>query len=195
MATGIQQTKYDDQGKTASSLQPEKSDPEIVREHVEKFRFCAPEKEMNRMLDDLPRFTYNSIVTSPDYMEMKPFERHRGVNFVIEGYLHVVLVKLQKGNKTFYIRALCYRSLRKNESPHKIRLAISTEQPYDVLALSCTCVVESLGFRNLAAGLMYLGSHYYLTKTNIFLQMIWSIVPPYPSICISQEGNVSRQNH
>lgn len=140
VATGVQQN--DDQGKAASSLQTKKSDSEIVRENEEKFRFCPPEKEMDKMLDDLPPFTYNSIVKyarnsgkniqhSPDYMVMKPFER--GVNFFIEGYLHNVLVKLHKGSKTFYIRALCYRSLRKNESPHKIRLAISTEQPYDVL--------------------------------------------------------------
>lgn len=73
---------------------------------------------------------------------------------------------LHKGSKTFYIRALCYRSLRKNESQHKIRLAISTEQPYDVLASSCTCVAGSLGFCNRAVGLMYLVSHYYMTKTK-----------------------------
>ena len=92
---------------------------------------------MDKILDNLPPFTYSSIVKyvrnsgkniqhSPDYIVMNPFER--GVNFFIERYLHNVLVKLHKGSKTFYIRALCYRSLRKNESPHKIRLAISTEQ-------------------------------------------------------------------
>ena len=48
------------------------------------------EREMDKMFDDLPPFTYNSIVKyvrnsgkniqhSPDYMVMKPFER--GVNF------------------------------------------------------------------------------------------------------------------
>ena len=173
VATGVQQN--DDQGKAASSLETKKSDSDIVKENEERFRFCPPEKEMDKMLDDLPPFTYNSIVKyvrnsgkniqhSPDYMVMKPFER--GVNFFIEGYLHNVLVKLHKGSKTFYIRALCFRSLRKNESPHKIRLAISTEQPYDVLASSCTCVAGSLGFCNHAVGLMYLVSHYYLTKTK-----------------------------
>ena len=63
---------------------------------------------------------------------MKPFER--GVNFFIEGYLHKVGAQNHKESKTFYFRALCYRSLRKSEPPHKIRLAISTEQPYYVLA-------------------------------------------------------------
>ena len=172
MAPGVQQNENDDQ---AASSQTKKSDSEIVRENEEKFRSCPPEKEMDKILDDLPPFTYNTIVkyvrnsgkniqNSPHYMVMKPFER--GVNFFIEGYLHNVLVKLHEGSKTFYIRALCYRSLRKNESPHKIRIAISTEQPYDVLASSCTCVAGSLGFCNHAVGLMYLVSHYYLTKTK-----------------------------
>ena len=98
---------------------------------------------MDKLLDDLTPFTYNTIVNyvrnsgkniqhSPDYMVMKPFES--GVNFCIEGYLHNVGAKNLKESKTFYFRALCYRSLRKSEPPHKIRLAISTEQPYDVLA-------------------------------------------------------------
>jgi len=175
LATGVQQNENDDQRKAASSLQTKKSDSEIVRENEEKFRSCPPEKELDKRLDDLPPFTYNSIVKyvrnsgkniqhSLDYMVMKPFER--GVNFVIEGYLHNVLVKLHKVSKTFYIRALCYRSLRKNESPNKIRLAISTEQPYDVLASSYTCVAGFLGFCNHAVGLMHLVSHYYLTKTK-----------------------------
>lgn len=97
-------------------------------------------------------------------MVMKPFER--GVNFFIEGYFHNVLVKHHIESKTFYFRARCYRSLRKSESPHQIKLAISTEQPFDVLASSCTCVAGSLGFCNHAVGLMYLVSHYYLTKTK-----------------------------
>ena len=126
---------------------------------------------------------------SPDYMVMKPFER--GVNFFIEGYLHNVLLKLHKGSKTFYIRALCYRSLWKNESPHKIRWAVSTEQPYDVLASSCTCVAGSLGFFNHAVGLMYLVSHYYLTKTKFI---------PDDLVCTSlpqqwHKGKVFHKNH
>ena len=96
---------------------------------------------------------------------MKPFERD--VNFFSEGYLHNVGAKNHKDSKTFYFRALCYRSLRKSEPPHKIRLAISTEQPYDVLASSCTCVAGSLGFCNHAVGLLYLVSHYSMTKAKM----------------------------
>ena len=98
----------------------------VVRENEEKFRFCPSEKNMNKLLDDLPPFTYNTIVKyvgnsgkkiqhSPDYMVMKPFES--GVNFFIEGYLHNVGAKNHKESKTFYFRALCYRSLRK-VNPH-----------------------------------------------------------------------------
>ena len=112
---------------TAAALRArsKKSDSDLVRENEEKFRFCPSEKNMDKLLDDLSPFTYNAIVKyvrnsgkniqhSPDYMVMKPFER--GVNFFIEGYLHKVGAQNHK------------------ESPHKIRLAISTEQPYYVLA-------------------------------------------------------------
>ena len=112
-------------------------------------------------------FTVNSIVNyirnsgkniqlCPIYMVMKPFER--GVDFFIEGYLHNVLVKHYRESKNFYFRARCYRSLQKNESPHKIKLAISTEQPFDVLASLCTCVAACVGFCNHVVGLMYLVS-------------------------------------
>lgn len=175
MATGDRENDNGDQAKAVSPFQISKSDSDLVRENEEKFRFCPQENDMDKMLNDLPPFTFNSIVKyirnsgkniqhSPDYMVMKPFER--GVNFFIEGYLHNVLVKHHRESKTFYFRARCYRSLRKSESPHKIKLAISTEQPFDVLASSCTCVAGSLGFCNHAVGLMYLVSHYYLTKTK-----------------------------
>lgn len=157
--------------------QAKKSDTDLRKENEEKFRFLPPEKDMNKSLDNLPPFTFNSIVKyirnsgnsiqqSPDYMVVKPFER--GVNFFIEGYLHNVLVKWHVASETFYFRALCYRSLRKNEAPHKLRLAISSRGPlYKVLGSSCTCVAGALGFCNHAIGLMYLVSHYYMTKVKL----------------------------
>ena len=151
-----------------------KSDVELLRENEEKFKFCPSEKDMKKCLDGLPPFTYNwvlkyvrtsgkSIQQSPDYMVMKPFER--GVNFFIEGYLHDVVAHHHVESQTFYLRALYYRSLRKSEPPHKLRLAISTKQPnFDVLGSSCTCVAGSLGFCNHAIGMMYLVSHFFVTK-------------------------------
>ena len=163
---------------TAAALpaRSKKSDSDLVRKNEENFRFCPSEKNMDKLLEDLPPFTYNTIVkyvrnsgknnqNSADYMVMKPFER--GVNFFSEGYLHNVGAKNHKESKTFYFRALCYRSLRNSEPPHKIRLAISTEQPYDVLASSCTCVAGSLEFCNHAVGLLYLVSHYSMTKAKM----------------------------
>ena len=128
----------------ALRVRSKKSDSDLLRENEEKFRFCPSEKNMEKLLDDLPPFTYNTIVKyvrnsgkniqhSSDYMVLKPFEG--GVNFFIEGYLHNVGTKNHKESKTFYFRALCYRSLRKSEPPHKIRLAILTEQPYDVVSV------------------------------------------------------------
>ena len=79
------------------------------------------------------------------------------MSIFIEGYLHNVGATNHKESKTFYFSGLCYRSLRKSEPPHKIRLAISTEQPYDV----------SFGFCTHTVGLMYLVSHYFMTKAKM----------------------------
>ena len=49
---------------TAAALRArsKKSDSDLVRENEEKFRFCPSEKNMDKLLDDLPPFTYNTIV-------------------------------------------------------------------------------------------------------------------------------------
>ena len=51
---------------TASALRArsKKSDSDLVSrsENEEKFRFCPSEKNMEKLLDDLPPFTYNTIV-------------------------------------------------------------------------------------------------------------------------------------
>ena len=39
-----------------------KSDLDLLRENEEKFKFCPSEKNMDKLLDDLPPFTYNTIV-------------------------------------------------------------------------------------------------------------------------------------
>lgn len=48
-------------GKQPLLFRRRKSDSEIARENEEKFRFYPPEKEMDKVLDDLPLFTYNSV--------------------------------------------------------------------------------------------------------------------------------------
>ena len=66
---------------TAAALpaRSKKSDSDLVRKNEEKFRFCPSEKNMDKLLEDLPPFTYNTIVKyvrnsgknnqhSPDYM-------------------------------------------------------------------------------------------------------------------------------
>ena len=39
-----------------------KSDSDLVRENEEEISFCPSEKNMDKLLDDLPPFTYNTIV-------------------------------------------------------------------------------------------------------------------------------------
>ena len=50
--------------------------------------------------------------------------------------------------------------------PHKIKLCIYTQPPYDVLGSSCTCVAGAVGFCNHAIALMYLITHYSMVHTK-----------------------------
>ena len=49
---------------TAAALRArsKKSNLDLVRENWERFRFCPSEKNMDKLLDDLPPFTCNTIV-------------------------------------------------------------------------------------------------------------------------------------
>ena len=62
MATGDRQDDNGDQAKAVSPVKTSKSDSDLLRENKEKFRFCPQEKDADKMLDDLPPFTLNSIV-------------------------------------------------------------------------------------------------------------------------------------
>ena len=95
---------------TAFRARSKKSDSDLVRENEEKFRFCPSEKNMDQLLDDLPPFTYNTIVKyvrnsgkniqhSPDYMVMKPFEG--GVNFLLKDTFITSGPRITKGAKPF----------------------------------------------------------------------------------------------
>ena len=57
------QNNQNNQATTATlRARSKKSDSDLVRENEEKFRFCPSEKNMDKLLDDLPPFTYNTIV-------------------------------------------------------------------------------------------------------------------------------------
>ena len=49
---------------TAAALRArrKKSELDLVRENEEKFRFCPSDNNMDKLLDDLLPFTYNTIV-------------------------------------------------------------------------------------------------------------------------------------
>ena len=118
-----------------------------LKESAKALQKISELRSMTKSLNGLHPFTFNAIVRhvqksgkrmpkSPDYMAMKPFER--GVNCFVKGYLHSVYVLHSIDSRCFYVRASCYRSLRKSETPHRIKLAISTQVPYDVLGSFCT---------------------------------------------------------
>ena len=50
--------------------------------------------------------------------------KERGYNFFINGYVHAVIL-FSSTDKILDITTKCYRSLRKNEDPHKINMTIN----------------------------------------------------------------------
>ena len=64
MCTDNREQNDENNQATAAALRArsKKSDLDIVRETEEKFRFCPSENNMDKLLDNLPPFTYNTIV-------------------------------------------------------------------------------------------------------------------------------------
>ena len=62
---------------------------------------------------------------------------------------------------------VCKRVMHTPPPPTKLDLAISLKEPHHVLGSSSTCVAGALGSYNHAIGLMYLFSHFYMTKAKV----------------------------
>lgn len=61
--------------------------------------------------------------------------RQRGYNFYCERYIHGV--SLSEKDNTVSIQAKCFRSMRKNELPHKVRVDVQEDVVADSMC-SCT---------------------------------------------------------
>ena len=86
------------------------------------------------------------------YVE-KPLQK--GYRFFFENYVHNI--EAVKQESFVYVRARCYRSQRKNESPHSINIRLSDDG--HVADAKCSCAAGVQGLCNHVVGLLYNVNH------------------------------------
>jgi hypothetical protein len=76
----------------------------------------------------------------------KSFDPHSKNHTVLDDeYLKEVLAN--SGGKHFYCKCLCYHSFKKNEPPHKLKVALDIVSA-EVKNTECSCVAGKIGFCN-----------------------------------------------
>ena len=78
-----------------------------------------------------------SFLYHPEHMHISKKARHRGLNYYLQGYIHDIQLDAQDG--TLNARCKCYRSYKKNETPHTLHMEISLHNKQIVEAY-CSCV-------------------------------------------------------
>ena len=90
-------------------------------------------------LEKIPGNIAVSYLPESDSLSQKALEK--GLNYFKQGYVHDM--KVTDVNGSIRVDAKCWRSMRKNEAPHKIHIEIGT----DTLKESyCTCKVGYVNF-------------------------------------------------
>ena len=90
-----------------------------------------------KKLTKLPRF---SSINITDYITKHGTDRasDRGYEFYVEEFIHDVYAAEDDQNKTFKLKAKCWRSYLKRETPHDVTVNISTLNR-NVETATCSC--------------------------------------------------------
>ena len=91
-----------------------------------------------KKLTNLPRF---SVVNITNYIIKHGTDRtsDRGYEFYVEEFIHEVFAAEDTQNKTFNLKAKCWRSYLKREKPHDVNVQISALNR-NVESASCSCI-------------------------------------------------------
>jgi len=115
------------------------------------------------------QFSYINIVdhakqsgrNSSSYVE-KPLEK--GYKFFYENYCHDVLCGQNDGE--VHVKGKCYRSQKKNQTPHNVLIKLSKSG--NVNMARCSCAAGANGYCNHTMGLLYLIDHVIKLKAPTF---------------------------
>ncbi|KAI2644378.1 Trypsin [Labeo rohita] len=130
-------------------------------------------------LSTLPRLRFEDVERIVGrHSTTKEARLSKGYKFFVEAFIHNYQVSNVVDRKVV-VRARCYRSMRKNEEPHTLEMALESEEVVGVSTYMCSCAAGK-GLCNHLTTLLYQTAHY--------VQLNLQTVPP-PLACT---GSTSR---
>ena len=99
------------------------------------------------------------VPTNIDYSTLQ-----RGHQYFMEGYIPGKYLMFCVKNNAIWIKARCYRSQRKHDTMHEVRIAISNDYPHHVTRAACSCVAGKTGMCSHVIGLLKQIIHYAMMK-------------------------------
>ena len=89
----------------------------------------------------------------------------RGHQYFMESYIPGRHIRFCCNDNLVRIQACCYRSQKKNDSMHELKIAISSHAPHHVVKAFCTCTAGSAGMCSHIVGLLKQLIHYVLNMS------------------------------
>ncbi|XP_076855008.1 uncharacterized protein LOC143509963 isoform X2 [Brachyhypopomus gauderio] len=114
-----------------------------------------------RCLRDLPNFTINDVhrivrITSVSSTS----KREKGFKLYVSSYIdNYEVSNKEQVTGEVSVRAICYRSMRKTEKPHSLRIVLKDSKPVILTHCQCSCVAGTV-LCNHAVALLYQTAHY-----------------------------------
>jgi len=100
-----------------------------------------------------------SVPTNIDYSTLQ-----RGHQYFMEGYIPGKHVMFCSKDGVIWIKAHCYRSQKKHDTMHEVKVAIANEYPHHVTRATCSCVAGKAGMCSHVIGLLKQIIHYVMMK-------------------------------
>ncbi|XP_031566100.1 adhesion G protein-coupled receptor B1-like [Actinia tenebrosa] len=120
-----------------------------------------------KSLSFLPEISYPNVLEHLKGCGKKNIGE-KGYKFFAEAYIHDVHVAKMPGSiHTTKVKAQCYRSQRKTESPHSMELEVGTEdKKTKIIKAKCSCKAGNGGHCNHLFGLLYTLNHWFMLNLN-----------------------------
>ena len=99
-----------------------------------------------------------------DYNDVDYSTLQRGYQYFMESYIPGKYVRFCCKDDLVWVQAHCYRSQKKNDPMHQLKLAISCNAPYHVVKAYCSCVAGCSGMCSHVVGLLKQLIHYVMMK-------------------------------
>ncbi|XP_076876591.1 uncharacterized protein LOC143525969 isoform X2 [Brachyhypopomus gauderio] len=113
-----------------------------------------------RCLQDLPKITITHVHRIVQAASSTPrSKREKGYKMYISSYIDNYEVSNRDSSGRVSIRATCYRSMRKSEKPHDLRIVFEDRVSVDIAVAECSCVAGT-ALCNHNVALLFQTAHY-----------------------------------